>query len=692
MSTHVGRGGGGPAPLLDEARVGHFMHGPVVDCPASATLAEVAERMATQRIHCVVVPPGARRHERAGGGLGRRLRHRPRGRRGRSPDRPDGRRDRGDPSRDGRSRRAPLPRGAAHVRERRGPSAGGGRRARPARGRHLHARHRRLHQPGRRRALTAGVETAPGMAHPETSVIAPEALDGLVAALRGRGFRVLGPTVRDGAVVYDDLASAAELPAGWTDVQAPGVYRLERRDDEARFGYAVGPHSWKRFLFPARVRLWRALRGDGGELEVQAEPPDETPLALLGVRACELHAIGIQDRVLLEGGHVDGDYAARRTGAFVVAVNCFEPAATCFCASMGTGPGVGAGHDLVLTEILAGGHRLLAEPGTERGAEVLRELERRPATAADLRAAEAVGGRRRGADGPGGRHRPGSASCSPAASSTSAGTTVADRCLSCANCTMVCPTCFCTAVEDTTDLSGREAERARAWDSCFSVEHSHVHGGSIRPVDPVPVPPVAHPQVRNVDRPVRHVGLRGVRPLHRLVPRRDRRDRGAARRSGASGGGRCGRLTSCCATCRCSRACRRTPCGSCRAAPATCGSGPARSSSGRGRAPIRSSSSGTERSPWRCSSHARAGHHRDARRRRGPRMVLAVPALPVALRRPGADAGAGHRVRRRLPPPALRAGSRARLRPHVPPRAGGIERLQWTRLRLLDVYGHDLPA
>ncbi len=318
------------------------------------------------------------------------------------------------------------------------------------------------------------------MAHPETSVIAPEALDGLVAALRGRGFRVLGPTVRDGAVVYDDLASAAELPAGWTDVQAPGVYRLERRDDEARFGYAVGPHSWKRFLFPARVRLWRALRGDGGELEVRAEPPDETPLALLGVRACELHAIGIQDRVLLEGGHVDGDYAARRTGAFVVAVNCFEPAATCFCASMGTGPGVGAGHDLVLTEILAGGHRLLAEPGTERGAEVLRELERRPATPADLRAAEAVVA---GAEARMGREvdTTGIRELLARSLEHERWDAVADRCLSCANCTMVCPTCFCTAVEDTTDLSGREAERARAWDSCFSVEHAHVHGGSIRP-------------------------------------------------------------------------------------------------------------------------------------------------------------------------------------------------------------------
>src|SRR5205085_2052680 len=31
---------------------------------------------------------------------------------------------------------------------------------------------------------------------------------------------------------------------------------------------------------------------------------------------------------------------------------------------------------------------------------------------------------------------------------------VAARCLSCGNCTMVCPTCFCTTVEDVTDVAG----------------------------------------------------------------------------------------------------------------------------------------------------------------------------------------------------------------------------------------------
>jgi sulfhydrogenase subunit beta (sulfur reductase) len=273
-------------------------------------------------------------------------------------------------------------------------------------------------------------------------VIAPDALDRLVEALRGRGFRVLGPVVRDGAIVYDDLDSAADLPIGWTDRQDGGTYRLERRGDEARFGYAVGPHSWKRYLFPPRIRLWRA-RANGGAPAIEEEPLDETPLAFIGVRACELHAIEIQDRVFTGGRAADRDYAARREGAFLVAVNCFEPAATCFCTSMGTGPEVGPGYDLALTELLEGGHRLLVEAGSERGAEVLAELASAPASAADLAAAagslEAARGKMvrtmeswdlrdllaRNLEHP-------------------RWDDVARRCLTCGNCTLVCPTCFCS--------------------------------------------------------------------------------------------------------------------------------------------------------------------------------------------------------------------------------------------------------
>jgi hypothetical protein len=146
-------------------------------------------------------------------------------------------------------------------------------------------------------------------------MIEPEALETLIGALRARGYRVLGPTVREGAIVYDDVRSAGELPVGWTDEQEPGRYRLARREDEARFGYAVGPHSWKQFLFPPRIRLWRARRREN-ELEIEEDAADHPRLALFGVRSCELHAIAIQDRVFLEGRFVDRDYEARREDAF----------------------------------------------------------------------------------------------------------------------------------------------------------------------------------------------------------------------------------------------------------------------------------------------------------------------------------------------------------------------------------------
>jgi ferredoxin len=213
---------------------------------------------------------------------------------------------------------------------------------------------------------------------------------------------------------------------------------------------------------------------------VEEAPVDDAPLAFLGVRSCELHAIATQDRVFLGGRYVERDYAARREGAFVVAVNCFEPGGTCFCVSMGTGPRVEAGYDLALTEITSGEHRFLAEAGTDRGAELLRELPRREATAEDAEAAEAAVA---GAAERMGRELDPTDLRGLLARNLEhpRWDDVASRCLTCGNCTMVCPTCFCTAVEDSTDLTGEEAERVRVWDTCFSVDYAYIHGGSIRP-------------------------------------------------------------------------------------------------------------------------------------------------------------------------------------------------------------------
>ena len=329
-----------------------------------------------------------------------------------------------------------------------------------------------------RRENGAVIEEAPVL---DQVVVDVAGLDALFGALRSAGYETVGPTVRDGAIVLDRIESVAELPAGWGDEQEAGRYRLRRRDDSALFGWAVGAHSWKSVLFPARLGLWSATRaGDGTGFVVDEVVEEVAPTALIGVRSCDLHAIAIQDQVLVGGSYPDPDYVRRRDSAFVVAVHCSDPAATCFCASMGTGPRAPGAYDLALTELVdAAGHRFVVEVGTERGGAVLANVPRRAvrtdehdlaqqvsidATARMTRVVETEGIR----------------DLLTANPEHPRWDDVAERCLACTNCTLVCPTCFCSTVEDATDLTGQHAERTRRWDSCFALDHSYLHGGSVR--------------------------------------------------------------------------------------------------------------------------------------------------------------------------------------------------------------------
>jgi ferredoxin len=324
-------------------------------------------------------------------------------------------------------------------------------------------------------------------APPAPRLIDLDGLGALYQALVADGYHVIGPAVQDGAIVLRELSSAAELPFGWGVELEPGGYRLRRRDDDAAFGHSAGPQSWKRFLHPPRERLWSATRTAAGfeVAEDQAEPPR---YAFLGVRPCDLRAIEIQDRVLSGPG---SRYAQRRAGAFVIAVNCTEPGETCFCVSMGTGPGAGQdGFDLALTEMAGpalagtalagdGGHRFLVDVGSARGAAVLERVPSQDAVEADIRAARsAVEG---AADRMGRQMDTGGLRELMAGSHGAARwDDVAARCLTCGNCTLACPTCFCTSVEDSTDLIGEHAERWERWDSCFDLDFSYLHGGSVR--------------------------------------------------------------------------------------------------------------------------------------------------------------------------------------------------------------------
>ena len=315
-----------------------------------------------------------------------------------------------------------------------------------------------------------------------TTTIEPEVfrfdkceLDRMVSALWDAGYTVIGPQVRDSAIVYDEISGLDDLPQGVHDSQQPGKYRIVDAGHDNYFEFNVGPHSWKQFLFPPQLSLASGSRDEGGWTFKTAQHP-QTKYALLGARACELAAIAVQDRVFLQGPYVDPAYKARREAALIIAVNCTVAAATCFCQSTQTGPRCQQGFDLALTELADG---FLAEIGSQRGRELLGKINTREANAQDRHEAGEM--QQRAAD-----------QLSKQLDTRDLRNLLLDnldhphwddvgqRCLSCTNCTMVCPTCFCSSVSEVSSLEGDQVERVRHWDSCFNIDFSHTANGVVR--------------------------------------------------------------------------------------------------------------------------------------------------------------------------------------------------------------------
>ena len=347
------------------------------------------------------------------------------------------------------------------------------------------------------------------LAMPDTPAfwISEADLQRLFDCLRAAGFQTVAPQVRDGAVIYDRLDEAAGLPHGLVDEQDGGYYRLTQHPDAGPFEHVAGPHSLKNFLFPPQetIQQWRRQEGSWQQLNTQTAPE---ALAVIGPRACDLAALAIQDRVFLEGDFVDPFYQARRERLFLVAINCRRAAATCFCHSMNCGPEVTAGYDLLLTPV---DKRYVVEIGSAAGEQIAQQLraEATLCTPADLTLARKVSQTlaEQMATRP---HTPvrqalTTAEGTPASTQPDAAPVprsldtenirdllfdnlqadrwneVASRCLSCGNCTMVCPTCFCSSVQEVADLAGDEVTRERHWASSFTLEHSQIHGENPRP-------------------------------------------------------------------------------------------------------------------------------------------------------------------------------------------------------------------
>jgi len=309
-----------------------------------------------------------------------------------------------------------------------------------------------------------------------TITIEKEAFTLLLFRLKEEGYLTIGPRVKNESLVYEPIDNLEDLPQGYSTEQKPGHFRLIRDRHLRYFDIIPGALSWKQFLFPPCIELFAMHKnGRGWETVV---PQKETPkYAFIGVRACELAAIQIQDDIFMRMDFTDPIYRSRRQRTFIVSVNCTQPAETCFCTSMGTGPRVKEDFDLNLTEL---DDVFVLNVGSELARRLLTGIPFEDASGYVLTNVEhklnhAEQQIRRKLD-----------------------TTVlpelilehldhpywneiGKRCLSCANCTQVCPTCFCWDTMDDMSLDGKTTKRTRVWDSCFNPGYSYQAGGNTRP-------------------------------------------------------------------------------------------------------------------------------------------------------------------------------------------------------------------
>lgn len=296
-------------------------------------------------------------------------------------------------------------------------------------------------------------------------------LDVLISA----EFRCIGPTTRDGVIVFDEIRSVSQLPAGLVDVQLPGSYRLEDAGTGRYFHWVSSHQALKPHLFRPREVLWQVARDEQGKLHFTTECEQDDHIAFIGARSCDLTALALQDRHFLEGEYPDASYRRRRSNLFIVAVDCARTAPTCFCHSTGDGPDVRGDHDLLLSELE---HGFIVSSGSKQGDEILVRLPLQPVTEIMREQAsaqiQAASNQQRSLPSTDLRDR------LMSQLDHAQWADIEKRCLSCGNCTSVCPTCFCHNEMEIPELDGSVSEHVREWDSCFTAGHSYLHGRILR--------------------------------------------------------------------------------------------------------------------------------------------------------------------------------------------------------------------
>ncbi|MDH5324136.1 MAG: 4Fe-4S dicluster domain-containing protein [Gammaproteobacteria bacterium] len=301
----------------------------------------------------------------------------------------------------------------------------------------------------------------------------------LIDQVLKQGYRLFGPQVENGAIVFKPLQSVRQLPQGWQLQQSPGSYVLTKTDNNQWFDWTLGPQGLKPLLFQSREVLWTVKKDAHGRLhfDSDSEKSPEPAMAVLGVRACDVAALQLQDAHFLRNGNNDSAYAQRRQGLLLLALNCGCSSPTCFCASSGDGPQVADHVDIQLTELEQG---FVVRAGSEAGDAVLRGISQWTQAVTSQQAQQALE-RIRFAGASQSRLMPSlGEQISDRLLDSACWDEVAERCLACGNCTSVCPTCFCYDVQEDFHSPSDTVLHYRQWSSCFTLDHSYMHGLNVR--------------------------------------------------------------------------------------------------------------------------------------------------------------------------------------------------------------------
>jgi len=304
----------------------------------------------------------------------------------------------------------------------------------------------------------------------------------LIQNLLQEEFTLVGPqNDANLAIVYKEFESFDQLPRGLKDTQSAGHYRLEQTNLPSFFSqFTSGPQSAKNFLFPSLQKLFSIEKSKNLNKapKLIAKNFSKKKYAFIGLRACEIAAIKLQDKVF--EGAAASFYQKQRENIFIIGVECTSNVSSCFCADMNSGPAIQGGADLTLIEYpLDGIYRWGLRALSKKGISLVKKLklpllEQEEASFAKnlvQKNSDSLLGRFKNVD---------IKRLLYESHESSHWDDLATRCLACANCTLVCPTCFCSTIEDTQDLSGENAERWLKWESCFTSEHSQMHGQPVR--------------------------------------------------------------------------------------------------------------------------------------------------------------------------------------------------------------------